>query len=252
MPAAIRRRGIRAKQRLMETNLRLVVMVAKRYKSAARNDEAFQDLIQVGTFGLNRAIEKFDPARGYQFSTYAFAWIRQSVGRAAANLGLPIYIPETAQRRFKELSRMVEDYETTHGHRPSIEKLQELSGLPKVVLETSLAIARVKVVRSLDQAHDGTDGDTCYLDSISDPDATLPDEYVQGQEREDLAATLLAAVDDWDRELLEELYYDSKSAQTIAAERSISRGTVGIRHAGALRRAREAAELLEAWGAVAA
>jgi RNA polymerase sigma factor (sigma-70 family) len=252
VPAAIKRRGIRAKQRLIETNLRLVVMVAKRFKSLVKSDDVFQDLIQVGTIGLSRAVEKFDPSRGYAFSTYAHAWIRQAVGRVASTYLQPVYVPDGAQRRYKELCRMVEDFQTRYGVRPTIEELQRLSGLSQQQVEDSLVIGRVKTIASLNQMQVNFDSELALLDSITDPDEILPDEYIEIAERDELTQTLLGVVDASDRELLEQIYIHSKSQISIAAEMGVSRASVVYRCSNALRKAREASELLTAWGAVAA
>jgi RNA polymerase sigma factor (sigma-70 family) len=101
-PAAVRRRGLRARDRMVTANLRLVVAVARKYQRyAAVRSVEFEDLLQAGAIGLQRGIEKFDPAKGYKLSTYAYWWIRQALPRAiwaGGAIRLPQGVGEKLQR----------------------------------------------------------------------------------------------------------------------------------------------------------
>jgi len=114
--------GQRAKRRMIETNMRLVVTVA--HKLSGRG-VPLEDLIQEGAFGLNRAIELFDPTRGYAFSTYSFWWIRQSMIRAIANQANVIRIPVNSLDLFHRAERFVADYQALHGRQPSHQEIEK-------------------------------------------------------------------------------------------------------------------------------
>jgi hypothetical protein len=101
--AAVRRRGLRARDRMTAANLRLVVSVAKKYAtSAERVGLGFEDLLQIGAVGLVRGVEKFDHTRGYKLSTYAYFWIRQGLQRAVASGGV-IKIPTNVNDKLRRL-----------------------------------------------------------------------------------------------------------------------------------------------------
>jgi RNA polymerase primary sigma factor len=115
----------RARERLIERNLRLVVSVAKRYRGMGL---PFEDLIQEGNLGLKKAAERFDPELGNRFSTYAIWWIRQAMGRAIEDKGRTIRLPTHAQGKARKAARMRNELSATLGREPADEEVAERLG----------------------------------------------------------------------------------------------------------------------------
>lgn len=123
----------RARKTLIEKNLRLVVSVAKRYRGLGL---PFEDLIQEGNLGLVQAVEKFDPELGFRFSTYAVWWIRQAIGRAVADKGRTIRIPEHAGEKLRKMTRTYNELSANLEREPTDEEVAERLGWTVVAVRS--------------------------------------------------------------------------------------------------------------------
>lgn len=171
-PPGVRRRGLRARDRLITGNLRLVGHVAQRAQHGSGKALALEDALQVGAIGLQRAAEKFDPARGYKFSTYAFWWIRQAISREAEVSGRTIRLPSGFASQVGRLEGVRERLAGELGRMPGTAELAAEVGL--TVEQLQEFSRRGQACLSLDM-HYGVDGDGSSLAEIV-PNQATPDD----------------------------------------------------------------------------
>lgn len=227
------RRGRRAHQRMVKANLRLVVTIAKKYSVwGERVGLSLDDLVQEGAFGLSRAVDRFDPQRGYKFSTYAYWWVRQAMQRAlqtTAGGRRMIRVPVQAQAiQNKAASARLELTERL-GRPPTTGEIAEVLDVEEGWLREQLMLLSRSATTSLDAPC--ADGDSNLLDLVADPSA----ETACDMDRQ-LAMDAVSVLDETDQDIIERHLLRGETLRSLSESIGLSPERVRQRRDKALRR----------------
>lgn len=214
--------GKNARDKMILANMRLVVSIAKKY---AYSNLEFMDLIQDGTMGLMKAVDRYDVEKGFKFSTYATWWIRQSISRSISNNSRTIRLPVHVYDTLSKIQKVKRTYFNHHGIEPDVETLSKLSG----VATSTLRLINLYMDYTISLDHPIGDGSSTISDTTRDTINPDPEEYNRIKEFEAYVDKILEILDERERDIIKMRFgieYEEKTLEEIGQILGITRERV--------------------------
>jgi RNA polymerase primary sigma factor len=212
----------KAKEKLVNANLRLVIMAAKKYN--LHTSLSFEDLIQEGNMGLMRAVDTYDVSKGFRFSTYAMYWIKQSISRAMLNCGRTIRVPIHMLERKSKYTKVVKELTELLGREPNIAEIAEKMELKLEEVKEIETLVKdpVSLSTSLNDEDDGT-----LEDLVADPNQDRPDDRIDNELRAKAINSVLETLGEREKNVIIARFglngTRAKTLEEIAAEYKLTK-----------------------------